>query len=184
VATERQLAANRRNARRSTGPRSGGGKKRASRNSYRHGLAARVTGNALRAQDIEALARKIAGDTADLITIETARTAAQAEFDLAQIRLVKVALISRAIATGETEMSQIFESLGQVKRFLNAIARGEFILPESAQTETAMSVTEPERTADAVRRVLPELIKLDRYEHRAIAKRDRSVRAIFSSVKR
>jgi hypothetical protein len=32
MASERQIAANRRNARKSTGPRSGAGKKRASRN--------------------------------------------------------------------------------------------------------------------------------------------------------
>jgi hypothetical protein len=39
MATERQKAANRRNARKSTGPRWNGGKRRASRNSFRHGLS-------------------------------------------------------------------------------------------------------------------------------------------------
>jgi hypothetical protein len=38
MATERQIAANRRNALHSKGPRSIGGKKRASRNSIRHGF--------------------------------------------------------------------------------------------------------------------------------------------------
>ena len=38
MATERQIAANRRNALHSKGPRSIGGKKRASRNSLRHGF--------------------------------------------------------------------------------------------------------------------------------------------------
>jgi len=38
MASERQIAANRRNARKSSGPHSGAGKKRASRNAYRHGL--------------------------------------------------------------------------------------------------------------------------------------------------
>ncbi len=44
--TDRQIAANRRNARRSTGPRSAAGRKRSSRNSHRHGLAAGVTATA------------------------------------------------------------------------------------------------------------------------------------------
>jgi hypothetical protein len=47
-----------------------------------------------------------------------------------------------------------------------------------------MPVTEPERTAETVRRALPELIKLERYERRAAAKRDRSMRAISGRVKR
>jgi hypothetical protein len=131
-----------------------------------------------RAQDIEALARQIAGHTTDLLILENAHTAARAVFDLAQIRRVKVALISRVMVFGQLETPQDSESSGQVKRLLNAIARGEFILPEPAETEAARPVTEPERTAEAVRRVLPELIRLDRYERRAAAQRDRSLRAI------
>ena len=38
VTSKRQLAANRRNAARSTGPKTGAGKKKASRNSKKHGL--------------------------------------------------------------------------------------------------------------------------------------------------
>ena len=40
MASEKQIAANRRNARKSRGPRSAGGKARASRNATQHGLAA------------------------------------------------------------------------------------------------------------------------------------------------
>jgi len=40
MASERQIAANRRNAARSTGPRTAGGKLRSRRNAYRHGLTA------------------------------------------------------------------------------------------------------------------------------------------------
>jgi len=36
----------------------------------------------------------------------------------------------------------------------------------------------PDRTAEAVRRALPELLKLDRYERRAAARRDRAVRQL------
>ena len=182
MATERQLAANRRNARRSTGPRSGAGKKRASRNSYRHGLTARLTGGMQRAQDIEALARKIVGQSTDPITLENGRTAARTEFDLAGIRSVKLALISRVMVFGQIETPGTFQSLNQIKQYLDTVARGEFIVPEPAEPE-AMPVTEPERTAEAIRRALPELIKLERYERRAAAQRDRSLRAIYGRVK-
>jgi hypothetical protein len=42
----------------------------------------------------------------------------------------------------------------------------------------AMPAQEPERTAEAVRRMLPELIKLTRYEARAATRRDRAIRAL------
>ena len=42
---------------------------------------------------------------------------------------------------------------------------------------------EPARTAEAVRRALPELLRLHRYERRAIARRDRAVRRLFTQDK-
>jgi hypothetical protein len=136
-----------------------------------------------RAQDIEALARQIAAHTTNLVTLDNARIAAQAMFDLAQIGLVKVALISQAMAFGQIKTPRPFKSLGQAQRF-NAIARGKHIPSDPPQTEAAMPITEPERTAEAVRRALPELIKLDRYERRAAAQRDRALRRILGSTKR
>ena len=52
------------------------------------------------AQKIERLARKIAGSTKDEIILVYARSAAYAEFDLARVRRVRVALIERAYAFG------------------------------------------------------------------------------------
>ena len=62
MASERQIAANRLNARKSTGPRSGAGRKRASRNAYRHGLTLNITSTAVFAKQLETLVGKIAGD--------------------------------------------------------------------------------------------------------------------------
>lgn len=53
---------------------------------------------------LETLARKIAGEGADAFTLELARTAAQAEFDLAQIRRTRVALIDRRSEFAEFEV--------------------------------------------------------------------------------
>jgi hypothetical protein len=60
MASERQRAANRANARNSTGPRSASGKKRASCNALKHGLNTPMSGAAV-TREIEALARQIAG---------------------------------------------------------------------------------------------------------------------------
>jgi hypothetical protein len=152
VTSDRQIAANRRNARISTGPRSGGGKKRASSNAYRHGLTAKTLSSAELAKAVERLARKIAGEGADTLTFEHARAVAQAELDLAWIRQVKVAVIERLLAFGKLETSESAQSV---------------------ETGATMPSTEPDRTAEAVRQALPELVKLDRYERRATAQRAR-----------
>jgi hypothetical protein len=110
MASERQIAANRRNARKSSGPRSGAGRKRASRNAYRHGLTLSITSTAAFAKQLDKLARKIAGNTDDAITLERAREIAQAELELARVRRAKVALIERASAFGELEPPQVLSS--------------------------------------------------------------------------
>src|SRR5262249_18304500 len=151
--------------------------KRSSRNSFRHGLAA-VTVNAEAIAQIERLAREIAGDTADPVVRECARTIAQAEFDLAQIRGVRVAWMSRALAFGRIKPPPPSEVLRSVKRFSRAFDRGELIDPQVKPP--AMPTTEPERTAEAVRHALPELIKLDRYERRAAVRRSRALRIFLA----
>jgi hypothetical protein len=176
VASERQIAANRRNAQNSTGPRSAAGKRRASRNSYRHGLTSATTSSAKWAKCVERLACEIAGDTSDVIILEYARTAGEAEFDLAQIHRVKVAIIERIMAFGEANRPRTSQSLGQVKRFFSGLDRGELVLPNPVDAAPAMPETEPERSAEAVRRALPELVKLDRYERRAAIRRERALR--------
>ena len=86
MASEGQIAANRRNARKSTGPRSGAGKTRASRNAYRYGLTLSITSNAEYAKQLETLVRKIVGDTKDAVKPDRARDIAQAELELARVR--------------------------------------------------------------------------------------------------
>src|SRR5262245_11623575 len=173
MASERQIAANRRNARKSTGPRSGGGKSRSSRNAYRHGLTVCITSTAAFAKQLDKLARKIAGDTEDPILLERVRAVAEAEFDLARVRQAKVALIERTSAFGELDPPRL--TVTQMIRLVNALGRGGLIVPKLVDASATMPPHEPERSAEAVRRVLPELRKLKRYERRAAARRDRAV---------
>ena len=152
MASERQIAANRANARKSSGPRSSAGKSRASSNAYRHGLSLSVGTNSPLAPQLETLARKIAGNAVDAITLERAREIAQAEFDLARVRRAKVALIESARAC-------------------------------VAADRPPMPPQDPDRSAEAIRRALPELCKLERYERRAAVRRDRAVLDFFGGVK-
>ena len=182
MATKRQIAANRGNAGKSTGPRSHAGKKRAGRNAYRYGLTVSLLSNAAVAKQIEKLARKLAGKTNSEIILEHARVAAQAAIDLARVRRVKVALIERVSALGSMETPPLFNSVREVNRFLISIERVEMpAMPERVDHLATMPSQEPERTAEAVRRALPELAKLDRYESRAAARLDRAIQEIIGN---
>ena len=179
MATERQIAANRQNARKSTGPRSRAGKRRASRNSYRHGFSTGVATAAEFTKHVEALAQKIAGCGADAVTLEIARSIARAELDLIQIRRAKVALVARMSEFGELEVPNPLRTCRDVMRFLTSIDRGQ-LLSLTVPMPPSMPSSEPERSAEAVRRALPELLKLDRYERRATARRDRASREVLA----
>jgi hypothetical protein len=150
MASKKQKEANRLNAAKSRGPRSPAGKKRASRNSYRHGLATSYPSGAERAREVEKLARKIAGNTEDSIVLEHARAAAHAELDLIQIGRVKIATIERYLSAG--------------------------------QAAPATPSEHSDRTAEAVRQALPELIKLDRYARRAAFRREQALGAFSKSA--
>src|SRR5262245_22775710 len=89
-----RIAANRQNAQKSTGPRSAAGKSRSRRNAFRHGLSAfRLTSSSQ--EEVDQLARKIVGETVDVLTFEQARAAADAQLQLVYIRRLRVAFIDR-----------------------------------------------------------------------------------------
>jgi hypothetical protein len=178
VPSERQIAANRRNARNSTGPRSSAAKKRTSQNAYRHGLTLSLMSSAAFAKQADELASKIAGESPDTFTLEYARDAAHAELDLARARRAKVAAIRRISAYGALNPADRVRSL--TTRLLKRALKGKEPpdLPEWTDPRATMPTEEPQRTNEAVRRALPELRQLDRYECRAASRRDRAIRQL------
>jgi hypothetical protein len=88
-----------------------------------------------------------------------------------------MALINRMFDFGEFEVPNPLGPWRQIKRVLTLMDRGlpwDPIVPAPPELPTS----EPERSAEAVRRALPELVKLDRYERRATARRNRASRHI------
>ena len=178
MASEKQIAANRRNARKSTGPRSSPGKKRSSSNAYRHGLSRPVLGADF-SPTVELLARRLAGSASDPMTLASARDAAEAMLDLARVRRAKVALIDRAHRFGRLETAKIFKSPLDEAAWIMQHFWGVTLWKTRPKFATdplpPMPTQEPARTIEAVRRVLPELQRLARYEARAVARRDRAI---------
>ncbi len=115
--------------------------------------------------------------------MEYARAAAEAEFGIARVRQAKIALIERMLAFGELEPPQLFQSLREIKAFFKGLDRGELNIstPVVDALETMPSAG-ADRLAEAVRRALPELLKLDRYERRAAALRDQALRPLRSRI--
>src|SRR6266545_1804699 len=180
MASEQQIAANQRNARKSTGPRSLAGKRRASSNAYRHGLAAGIQASEGFANEVDRLARKIAGGSNSPIALAHARSAAEASLDLARVRSMKVALIECIAALGGLDRRPEFNPLEIVWCHLKAAGlptRG-IRAPKPIEPPVPLPPQEPDRSAEALRRALPELLKLDRYERRAFSRRDRAVRRL------
>jgi hypothetical protein len=64
VTSERKIRANRANARASTGPKTARGRSHASRNALRHALSLPVSSDSVLSEEVEALAREIAGTEA------------------------------------------------------------------------------------------------------------------------
>jgi len=185
MASERQLAANRANAQKSSGPRSAAGKKRASRNALTHGLTTPMAGAAV-TREIEALARQIAGDPKDRRRMAVARDAAEAQLDLARVQRVGVAFIERTAAVGRLEQRKLFfrtitEKMGWMALSCLGVRLGKTQPRCAFDPLPAMPTEEPARTTEAVRRALPDLLRLNRYERRAAARRDRAIRRLTQS---
>lgn len=177
MATERQIAANRRNAVHSKGPHSIGGKKRASRNSIQHGFNSMPT--ALDAELMRAgqrLARKIFGAK---YFPENALNSALAEFTLARVRQLKVILIEGLSALLELGPSQPVKSLPLFTTYLKMFKEAKMVDPELAAFDpTAPAATPPNCWTAATLWCLLELNNLSRYEERTAAHRNRCLRAI------
>ena len=174
MASKRQIAANRRNAKKSTGPRSAPGKKRASNNAYRHGLFSRRARTTV-AEETEEFARTIADRISGAIGLEYARIVAEAENELALIRDAKRALIDRTDIFGDFKTPPLIPTDPSKDPWLMSPAQERrFLLAKAMNPLTPEEQENAERSA-AIKRVLSELTKLSLYEKRAAARRDRAI---------
>jgi hypothetical protein len=103
VTTERKRATNRRNARRSTGPRTAVGKARVKQNALRHGLNVAVADDPLLTAEVARIARAICdgaprcGGAPPAELPYLARRIAEAQVDLMRVRRARHAILVRAL---------------------------------------------------------------------------------------
>jgi hypothetical protein len=184
VTSERKIAANRRNALKSTGPRSASGKKRSSKNSFRHGLTKPLSGTEFM-RELDKLTRQIAENGEHRFDIELAQAAAEAELELTRVRRRKVDLIEGVAALTNLNSLELFasstEETARIMRQVSGVGVG-IKRPGFAIDSLSPILAElPDQTAEVIRRALPELVSLERYETRAAGQRNRAMRVLMRS---
>ncbi len=172
MASARQIAANRKNARKSTGPRTRAGKQRACRNAYRHGLSIQ-TDDGESCDAVKSLVRRMAPGSTDQDLLKWAAVAARAHLELARIRQVKCDIIRRMAQFRALDPAALFRARAAETRYLKSLVNPVRELKKLIDSLPMPS--EAEREAEAMQRLLPELRKLDRYEARAHASWDRAL---------
>lgn len=148
MTSARKIAANRKNARASRGPKTAEGKARVAKNGLRHGLSTLIASDPALSKEADMLARGIAGDTEDPRILPLARTIAEAQIAVARVRQARQQLMSMHIKQPE----------------LDAISSQ----PQSPD----------DRLTTAIRELAPQLIKMDRYERRALSRRKFAIRKL------
>ena len=103
MTSTRKIKANRANARASTGPKTAQGRARTARNALRHALSVSVFSDSILSEEVNALAREIAGPDADAEIQELARRVAEAEIDLRRVRYARHQLLNSALSDPDYE---------------------------------------------------------------------------------
>jgi hypothetical protein len=120
MTSDRKAASNRKNAQKSTGPRSEVGRRHSRRNALRHGLAVAIGSDPSFSKDIEALATIVASGSGGQTVGEFARQAAEAEIDLLRIRKLKASRFNAVHGNPEARREDYFElneSLAKLERY-------------------------------------------------------------------
>jgi hypothetical protein len=120
VSSARKIAANRTSARSSTGPKTAQGRARAARNALRHGLNVPIYSDPAMTQELDMLAREIAGAGPHAEIGVRARGVAKAYLGLRRVRLARHRHLLDALrADAQTDVASPID-IGAVKFALTA----------------------------------------------------------------
>jgi hypothetical protein len=163
--------ANRRNARKSTGPSSPAGKQRAAQNARQHGLSLPIASDPGFAAEVAAFTRAIAGPLADAGRLARAMRVAEAEIDLKRIRACRDHLLTAPLAPRRPDLvAQLREiPAHDVEERLRAIA-----VWQDGPSQPPDPI--PPNVCEAIAHRAKAIRALERYERRALSRRKAAIR--------
>ena len=124
MASAKQIAANRANAQRSTGPKTALGKMKSSRNSFRHGLSWPLPLDLATSSKVDALARALTPRDAGEAEWTSAVEFATAQLELLRIRTLRTELLRTVdISHLDTPQLQRLASLDRYERYAHTRRR-------------------------------------------------------------
>jgi hypothetical protein len=178
--------ANRANARASTGPKTAQGRAHSARNARRHGLSLPVLSNPALSEEVEPLARDIAGAGATPEILELARRIAESQIDLRRVRSARHELLSSALCdpdydspAAKRKRAKLAVEATKLRARLALSAQLLTGLENSLQSPTG----EPQKLATVLADMTGQLAAMDRYERRALSRRKFAIRA-FDAARR
>jgi hypothetical protein len=183
VSSARKITTNRANARASTGPKTADGRARAARNALRHALSLPVCSNPELSEEVETLAREIAGPDANAETQDLARQVAEAQIDLRRVRYARHKLLSDALADPDYDSRANMRKKLAVLRILRRRKSPDVLA--AALVKFVTTVPEgPLKLALLLSHETKQLLAMDRYERRALSRRKSAIRAFDETSRR
>ncbi len=172
MTSDHKIKTNRANAQPSTGPKTADGRARAARNALRHALSLPVCSNPALSEEVETLAREIAGPDANAETQDLARQVAEAQIDLRRVRYARHKLLSDALADPHYDN---WREKGAVLRSL--LRKNAPDLPVENSAVFLNTPQGPHKFATILSQDAKQLLAMDRYERRALSRRKSAIRA-------
>jgi hypothetical protein len=183
MTSERKIRTNRANAQTSTGPKTASGRQRSAKNALRHALSLPVCSNPALSEEVEALAREIAGMNANAEIQDLARNVAEAQIDVCRVHRARHQLLSQALNDPHRDTwANRRKKVAVLRSLLQRDVRD--MLPADLTKFLSATPEGPHKLATILSEEAKHLLVMDRYERRALSRRKFAIRAFDEARRR